>query len=137
VAYGKMTPQSKTNNRHPLKATPTKSGNQTQTPTKLNPMKSKIERSKKAEKLTTKEAVNLIVSISSKKALLKSIQIKQLNEILEKSLEGFILAKRDMIRLLEMSSTIKCHLEYNTMNVISRMNKLEREPLTKLANNKL
>lgn len=93
-------------------------------------MKSKIERSKKAEKLSIKEAVNLIVDISSKKALLKSIQIKQLNEMLEKSLEGFQLVKSDIIRLLEMSNTIKCHLEYNTMNVISRMNRLERHPLT-------
>jgi hypothetical protein len=93
-------------------------------------MRSKNERSKKAEKLTTKEAVKLIVSISSKKALLKSIQIKQLNEILEKSLEGFQLVKRDVIRLLEMNNTIQCHLVYNSMNVNSRMNRLERHPLT-------
>ena len=93
-------------------------------------MKSKIERSKKAEKLSTKEAVELVVSISSKKALLKSIQVKQLNEILEKSLEGFQLAKRDVIRLLEMNNTIQCHLVYNSMNVNSRMNRLERDPLT-------
>ena len=93
-------------------------------------MRSKIERSKKAEKLPTKEAVKLIVSISSKKALLKSIQLKQLNEILEKSLEGFQLAKRDVIRLLEMNNTIQCHLVYNSMNVNSRMNRLERDPLT-------
>tara|TARA_R110001606_G_C14848267_1_gene586764 strand:- start:2 stop:304 length:303 start_codon:yes stop_codon:yes gene_type:complete len=93
-------------------------------------MKSKIERSKKAEKLSTKEAVKLVVSISSKKALLKSIQVKQLSEILEKSLEGFQLAKRDVIRLLEMNNTIQCHLVYNSMNVNSRMNRLERPPLT-------
>ena len=95
-------------------------------------MKSKIERSKKAEKLTTKEAVKLIVDISSKKSLLKSIQVKQLNEMLEKSLEGFQLVKSDIIRLLEMSNTIKCHLVYNTMNVNSRMNRLERDPLTNM-----
>ena len=95
-------------------------------------MKSKIERSKKAEKLSTKEAVKLVVSISSKKALLKSIQVKQLNEILEKSLEGFQLAKRDVIRLLEMNNTIQCHLVYNSMNVNSRMNRLERAPLTEI-----
>ena len=100
-------------------------------------MRSKIERSKKAEKLTTKEAVKLIVSISSKKALLKSIQLKQLNEILEKSLEGFQLAKRDVIRLLEMTNTIQCHLVYNSMNVNSRMNRLERAPLTEDVTDKI
>lgn len=94
-------------------------------------MRSKIIRSKKAEKLSTKEAVKLIVDVSSKKALLKSIQIRQLNEILEKSLEGFQLVKSDIIRLLEMENTIKCHLVYNSMNVNSRMNRLERDLLTK------
>lgn len=94
-------------------------------------MRSKIIRSKKAEKLSTKEAVKLIVDVSSKKALLKSIQVRQLNEILEKSLEGFQLVKSDIIRLLEMENTIKCHLVYNSMNVNSRMNRLERDLLTK------
>jgi len=88
-----------------------------------------MAKSNLAKKLTTQEGVDLLIKILSNKAFLNISQLKRLNIILIKS-QGGILSLNDKENLLNMESAIKCHLVYNSMNVNTRLNRLERNHIT-------
>tara|TARA_R100000541_G_C1873778_1_gene81289 strand:+ start:210 stop:566 length:357 start_codon:yes stop_codon:yes gene_type:complete len=93
------------------------------------------KRSKLVRSMTPLKFVNSVVDVSKNKAFLKGYQLKRLNMILDKSLNGFPADLKDYESVIDMQSTIKAYMVSNNMNSGARISRIRRLPLTRLRTN--
>jgi len=93
------------------------------------------KRSKLIKSMTPVKFVKSVVEVSKNKAFLKGYQLKKLNAILAKSLEGFPADLKDYEAIIEMQATIKAYIVSNNMNAGARISRIRRLPLTRLRTN--
>ena len=94
------------------------------------------KRSKLLRSMTPVKFVSSVVEVSKNKAFLKGYQLKRLNAILAKSLEGFPADLKDYESIIDMQSTIKAYIVNNNINSGARISRIRRLLLSRLRTSK-